>query len=118
MIRNHPEWLGRFEVLQENQHYGEHVAMFGIQEVGNMLECDPNHKEEMLYLGISVAMMKLSSMQMTKGRKTTMCITCKNNTFVSNVVNWIFLEVRVLDAHLKHNACLVTHEEAMPMNDY
>lgn len=44
------EWLERFEALQENQHYVAHIVVFGIQVMGDLLECDPNHKEKTIYL--------------------------------------------------------------------
>jgi hypothetical protein len=48
MIRNHPEWLARYQAMRANQQYIARAADFGLRVVGeSSLEPNPNHDKEM-----------------------------------------------------------------------
>lgn len=47
MIRNHPEWLVRYQAMRANQRYAARAAFFGLRVLGESLEPNPNHDEEM-----------------------------------------------------------------------
>ena len=47
MIRNHPEWLARYQAMRANQRYAARAAFFGLRVLGESLEPNPNHDKEM-----------------------------------------------------------------------
>lgn len=47
MIRNHLEGLNQFQAMWANWHYVTHAAVFGLYVLGDNLESNPNHEQEM-----------------------------------------------------------------------
>ena len=47
VIRNHLKWLAQFQAMWTNHHYATYATIFSLQVLGESLELNPNHDQEM-----------------------------------------------------------------------